>query len=79
MLYENETGYIDALERAWTSNIALSGFLLEGRLMAPASMERDLPASGIEPMEFMDQFRSFRQALQFDIQIVSRGLSALRL
>jgi cobalt-zinc-cadmium efflux system outer membrane protein len=55
MLYENETGYIDALERAWTSSITLSGFLVEGGLMAPASMERDLPASGMEPMEFMDR------------------------
>lgn len=32
MLYENETAYIDALERAWTSSVALRGFLLEGAL-----------------------------------------------
>jgi cobalt-zinc-cadmium efflux system outer membrane protein len=55
MLYENETGYIDALERAWTSSIALSGFLLEGGLMAPASTEMDSPASGIGRMESMDR------------------------
>ena len=55
MLYENETGYVDALERVWTSSIALSGFLLEVGLMAPASMEMDLPASGMERMESMDR------------------------
>jgi cobalt-zinc-cadmium efflux system outer membrane protein len=55
MLYENETGYIDALERAWTSSIALSGFLLEGGLMAPASTEMDSPASGIGRIESMDR------------------------
>jgi len=32
MLYENETAYVDALERSWTSSIALRGFLLEGSL-----------------------------------------------
>jgi hypothetical protein len=61
MLYENETGYIDALERAWTSSIALSGFLLEGGLMAPASMDMELPKSGIERMESMD-----RSSMVFD-------------
>ncbi len=55
MLYENETGYIDALEHAWTSSIALSGFLLEGGLMLPASPEMDLPAGGMERMESMDR------------------------
>jgi outer membrane protein TolC len=55
MLYENETGYIDALESSWTSSVALSGFLLEGGLMAPDSMELDMPTSGIEGMESMDQ------------------------
>jgi outer membrane protein, heavy metal efflux system len=55
MLYENETGYIDALEHAWTSSIALSGFLLEGGLMVPASTEIDLPAGGMERMESMDR------------------------
>jgi cobalt-zinc-cadmium efflux system outer membrane protein len=61
MLYENETGYIDALERAWTSSIALSGFLLEGGLMAPASMDMELPKSGMERMESMD-----RSSMVFD-------------
>ena len=44
MLYENETGHIDALEHAWASSIALSGFLLESGLTAPASTDMDLPA-----------------------------------
>ena len=43
MLYENETAHIDALERAWTSSIALRGFLLEGGLMARALTEIDMP------------------------------------
>ncbi len=55
MLYENETGYIDALEHAWTSSIALSGFLLEGGLVAPDSMDLDMPTSGIERIESMDR------------------------
>jgi cobalt-zinc-cadmium efflux system outer membrane protein len=55
MLYENETGYIDALERAWTSSIALNGFLLEDGLMAPASMDMDLPPNGVERMQSMDR------------------------
>ena len=55
MLYENETGYIDALEHAWTSSIALSGFLLEDGLMLPASTEMDLPVGGMERMGSMDQ------------------------
>jgi len=55
MLYENETDYIDALEHACTSGIALSGFLLEGGLTDPASMEMDLPAGGIERMESRDR------------------------
>src|SRR5258708_36854924 len=54
MLYEDETGYIDALEHAWTSSIALSGFLLEGGLTASASTEMDLPAGGIGSMQPMD-------------------------
>lgn len=37
MLYENETAYIDALERTWTSSVVLRGFLLEGALAAPES------------------------------------------
>jgi hypothetical protein len=51
MLYENETGYIDALEHAWTSSIALSGFLLEDGLMLPASTEMDLPTRGMGSMD----------------------------
>jgi cobalt-zinc-cadmium efflux system outer membrane protein len=47
LLYENENGYIDALEQVWTSSTALSGFLLEGGLMAPDSMELDMPVSGM--------------------------------
>jgi cobalt-zinc-cadmium efflux system outer membrane protein len=37
MLYENETAYVDALERTWTSSIALRGSLLEGSLGATSS------------------------------------------
>jgi|SRR5579859_1411400 len=39
MLYENETAYVDALEKAWTSSIALKGFLLQGGLEAPAEQK----------------------------------------
>jgi cobalt-zinc-cadmium efflux system outer membrane protein len=39
MLYENETAYVDALERTWTSSVALSGYLLEGSLAASPSMD----------------------------------------
>ncbi len=46
LLYENETAYTDALERTWTSSVALRGFLLEGALLSPASMGMQLPASG---------------------------------
>jgi len=55
MLYENETGYIDTLEHAWTSSIALSGFLLEGGLTLPASTEMDLSAGGMERTESKDR------------------------
>jgi len=41
MLYENETNYISALERAWTSSTTLSGFLLEDGLAPPSAMEID--------------------------------------
>jgi cobalt-zinc-cadmium efflux system outer membrane protein len=58
MLYENETGYIDALEHSWTSSVALSGFLLGGGLMAPDSMELDMPTRGTEGMESMDRTSS---------------------
>ncbi len=46
LLYENETAYTDALERTWTTSVGLRGFLLEGSLMSPASMEMQLPANG---------------------------------
>lgn len=59
MLYENETAYIDALERVWTSSIVLSGFLLEGGLMAPAARETDMPAVQVEPANAMDAPRKF--------------------
>jgi outer membrane protein, heavy metal efflux system len=36
MLYENETAYVDALEKAWTSSVSLRGFLLQGGLEASA-------------------------------------------
>jgi outer membrane protein TolC len=55
MLYENETGYIDALEHAWTSIIVLRGFLLEGGLAAPDSMDLDKATGGMERMESMDR------------------------
>ncbi len=55
MLYENETGYIDALEHAWTSSIALNGFLLEGGLMGSASIGMGLTAGGMEGMESTDR------------------------
>ncbi len=74
MLYENKTGYIDALEHAWTSSIALSGFLLEGGLMARASTEMDLPAGGMERMESIDRSsRVFDKPANFDTQIGSRS------
>jgi cobalt-zinc-cadmium efflux system outer membrane protein len=37
MLYENETAYVDALERAWTRSITLRGSLLAGSLGATSS------------------------------------------
>jgi hypothetical protein len=48
MLYENETAYIDALERTWTSSIALRGFLLEGALVTSYSKEIETPMNDIE-------------------------------
>jgi len=48
MLYENETEYIDALERTWTSSIALRGYLLEGALGTSRSKEIETPMSGME-------------------------------
>jgi hypothetical protein len=40
MLYENETDYIEALEHAWTSSVALRGFLLDGSL-GDSTLTRD--------------------------------------
>jgi hypothetical protein len=40
MLYENETDYIEALEQAWTSSVALRGFLLDGSL-GDSTLTRD--------------------------------------
>lgn len=40
MLYENETAYIDALEHAWTSSVALNGFLLEDGLTSQGTGNR---------------------------------------
>lgn len=48
MLYENETAYIDALDRAWASSVALNGFLLEGGLTSSNSPEMS-NAGGMEP------------------------------
>jgi hypothetical protein len=43
MLYENETEYIDALERTWTNGIALRGYLLEGALGSSHAKEIETP------------------------------------
>lgn len=48
MLYENETAYVDALERTWTSSIMLRGFLLGGALRSPNSAEMEAPMAGSE-------------------------------
>jgi cobalt-zinc-cadmium efflux system outer membrane protein len=40
MLYENETDYIEALEQAWISSVALRGFLLDGSL-GDSTLTRD--------------------------------------
>jgi outer membrane protein, heavy metal efflux system len=42
MLYENETDYIEALEHAWTSSVALRGFLLEDGLSEFTSTKESL-------------------------------------
>ena len=50
MLYENETAYVDALERTWTSSVALRGYLLEESLATSASMDMQLQANhAIQP------------------------------
>jgi cobalt-zinc-cadmium efflux system outer membrane protein len=45
MLYENETAYVDALERTWTSSVALRGYLLGGALAPPAPMDMQSQAN----------------------------------
>ena len=45
MLYENETAYVDALERTWTSSVALRGYLLEESLATSASMDTQSQAN----------------------------------
>jgi hypothetical protein len=47
MLYKNETDYIEALEHAWTSSVALRGFLLDGSL-GDSTLTRDSFTSEIE-------------------------------
>jgi len=60
MLYENETEYIDALERTWTSSIALRGYLLEGALGTSRSKEIETPMSGMEnPQSTGKSMRTF--------------------
>jgi cobalt-zinc-cadmium efflux system outer membrane protein len=60
MLYENETEYIDALERTWTSSIALRGYLLEGALGTSLSKEIEAPMSGMEnPQSTGESMRTF--------------------
>jgi cobalt-zinc-cadmium efflux system outer membrane protein len=50
MLYENETAYVDALERTWTSSVALRGYLLEGSLAASPSRDTQSQANqSIQP------------------------------
>src|SRR5258706_4132959 len=46
MLYENETAYVDALERTWTSSIPLRGFLLEGALRSANKRKRRVGVDG---------------------------------
>jgi hypothetical protein len=46
---------IDALEHAWISSIALSGFLLEGGFMTADSMDLDMPTRMMEQMGSMDR------------------------
>jgi outer membrane protein, heavy metal efflux system len=48
MLYESQSAYIDALERTWTSSIAMRGFLLEGALQSPNSAAVESSADRIE-------------------------------
>jgi len=55
MLYENETAYVDALERTWTSSIALRGFLLEGALRSANSRRTNSSPNGNEEWESMGE------------------------
>jgi outer membrane protein, heavy metal efflux system len=55
MLYENETAYVDALERTWTSSIALRGFLLEGALRSGNSRRTNSSPNGNEEWESMGE------------------------
>ena len=48
MLYENETEYIDALERTWTNGIDLRGYLLEGALGSSHAKEIETPMDDME-------------------------------
>src|SRR5262249_42562755 len=60
MLYENETEYIDALERTWTSSIALRGYLLEGALGTSHSKEIETPMGDMEnPQSIGEGMRTF--------------------
>jgi len=51
MLYENETEYIDALERTWTNGIALRGYLLEGALGSSHAKEIETPMGDMENLQ----------------------------
>ncbi len=55
MLYENETAYVDALERTWTSSIPLRGFLLEGALRSANSRTTNSSPNGNEEWESMGE------------------------
>jgi cobalt-zinc-cadmium efflux system outer membrane protein len=60
MLYENETEYIDALERTWTSSIALRGYLLEGALGTSHSKEIETSMGDMEnPQSIGEGMRTF--------------------
>ena len=50
MLFENETAYIDALEHAWTGNVVLRGFLLEGSLDGPGARPGESSENEMEKM-----------------------------
>jgi len=58
MLYENETAYVDALERTWTSSIALRGFLLAGSLDSQNSRSSGRANSGGDALPPIEQGNS---------------------